>query len=105
MRTAEYSNSLCIRRFSRTADTLCLRLICDLLADTFGSANSAYQMSCAASQIVRGLAVQMATGAPPHADLHPMRVLFLIPKSPAPDLEGPFSPELKDFVAVCLQKV
>lgn len=49
--------------------------------------------------------VQMATGAPPHADLHPMRVLFLIPKSPAPELEGPFSPEFKDFVAACLQKV
>ena len=49
--------------------------------------------------------MQMATGAPPHADLHPMRVLFLIPKSPAPELEGPFSPEFKDFVGVCLQKV
>ena len=50
-------------------------------------------------------ALQMATGAPPHADLHPMRVLFLIPKSPAPELEGPFSARFKDFVTVCLQKV
>lgn len=49
--------------------------------------------------------LQMATGAPPHADLHPMRVLFLIPKSPAPQLEGPFSARFKDFVTVCLQKV
>ena len=49
--------------------------------------------------------LQLATGAPPHADLHPMRVLFLIPKSPAPELEGPFSHQFKDFVAVCLQKV
>ena len=49
--------------------------------------------------------LQMATGAPPHADLHPMRVLFLIPKSPAPELEGPFSARFKDFVNVCLQKV
>ena len=46
----------------------------------------------------------MATGAPPHADLHPMRVLFLIPKNPAPQLEGRYSPELKAFVALCLQK-
>lgn len=49
--------------------------------------------------------LQMATGAPPHADLHPMRVLFLIPKSPAPQLEGPFSARFKDFVTACLQKV
>ena len=47
---------------------------------------------------------QMATGAPPHADLHPMRVLFLIPKNPAPKLEGPFSAAFRDFVGACLQK-
>ena len=43
--------------------------------------------------------------APPYSDLHPMRVLFFIPKNPAPRLEGGnFSDAFKEFVAACLQK-
>ena len=49
---------------------------------------------------------ELATGAAPHAELHPMRVLFVIPKSEAPRLpeDGSFSVEFQDFVAKCLQK-
>ncbi|KAL5049426.1 hypothetical protein BDW71DRAFT_195431 [Aspergillus fruticulosus] len=50
-------------------------------------------------------AIEMINGEPPHAAIHPMKVLFLIPKEPAPRLQGDgYSNAFKDFIAQCLTK-
>ncbi|KAL2354660.1 kinase-like domain-containing protein [Cryomyces antarcticus] len=50
-------------------------------------------------------AMELANGEPPNAQTHPMKVLFLIPKAPAPRLEGHgWSRDFREFVAACLVK-
>ncbi|RDD46619.1 Serine/threonine-protein kinase 25 [Trichoplax sp. H2] len=49
-------------------------------------------------------AIELANGEPPHSELHPMKVLFLIPKHNPPELEGNYSKTFKEFVAACLNK-
>ncbi|KAI1130529.1 kinase-like domain-containing protein [Nemania abortiva] len=49
-------------------------------------------------------ALELANGEPPYADIHPMKVLFLIPKNPAPRLDGNFTKAFKDFIEACLQR-
>ncbi|KAG0034219.1 hypothetical protein BGZ81_005758 [Podila clonocystis] len=47
---------------------------------------------------------EIATGNPPFADQDPMRAVTLIPKSRPAQLEGDWSPAMKEFVALCLHE-
>lgn len=49
-------------------------------------------------------AIELAQGEPPYADIHPMKVLFLIPKNPSPTIQRRVSKGLNDFVALCLKR-
>ncbi|XP_050401650.1 serine/threonine-protein kinase 26 isoform X6 [Patella vulgata] len=49
-------------------------------------------------------AIELAKGEPPNSELHPMRVLFLIPKNNPPQLMGNYSRAFKEFVDTCLNK-
>ncbi|CAI5643855.1 unnamed protein product [Oreochromis niloticus] len=50
-------------------------------------------------------AIEMAEGAPPLCDMHPMRALFLIPRNPPPKLKSKkWSKKFIDFIESCLVK-
>ena len=50
-------------------------------------------------------ALELIHGEPPHASIHPMKALFMIPKAPAPRLEGnQYSRDFREFIAACLVK-
>lgn len=49
-------------------------------------------------------AIELAKGEPPYAELHPMKVLFLIPKNSPPALDATFSKAFREFVSLCLQR-
>jgi len=49
-------------------------------------------------------AIELAKGEPPNSEIHPMKVLFQIPKNNPPELTGNFSVAFKEFVVVCLNK-
>lgn len=48
--------------------------------------------------------IELAKTVPPYSDLHPLRVLFLIPKNEPPILQGNYSKLFQEFVALCLKK-
>eukprot|EP00762_Andalucia_godoyi_P000461 ANDGO_03208.mRNA.1 Serine/threonine-protein kinase 4 homolog A len=51
-------------------------------------------------------AIEMAQGEPPLANVHPMRVIFMIPAKPPPKLDDPesWSKPFLDFLELCLRK-
>ncbi|KAL3072694.1 hypothetical protein niasHS_017668 [Heterodera schachtii] len=51
-------------------------------------------------------AIELAEGRPPHAEIHPMRAIFMIPTKPPPTLKIPeeWSEMFQEFIAICLVK-
>ncbi|XP_035227641.1 serine/threonine-protein kinase 26-like isoform X3 [Stegodyphus dumicola] len=49
-------------------------------------------------------AIELAKGKAPRSELHPMKVLLLIPKSNPPQLNGNYSKQFREVVEACLNK-
>uniref|UniRef100_A0A7S0TBB2 non-specific serine/threonine protein kinase n=1 Tax=Chrysocystis fragilis TaxID=1411660 RepID=A0A7S0TBB2_9STRA len=49
-------------------------------------------------------AIELAEAAPPHAALHPMKVLFVVPSAPPPAPRGGYGVDFERFVAKCVRK-
>jgi serine/threonine-protein kinase 24/25/MST4 len=47
---------------------------------------------------------ELVHGLPPRAKIHPMKVLFMIPRDEPPKLPTTFSPEFCDFFSQCTEK-
>ena len=47
---------------------------------------------------------EMAVGHPPYANVHPLKLVSLIPRQPPPTLPAGYSVEFSDFLAKCLVK-
>eukprot|EP00123_Amoebidium_parasiticum_P015701 comp23106_c0_seq1/m.37174 comp23106_c0_seq1/g.37174 ORF comp23106_c0_seq1/g.37174 comp23106_c0_seq1/m.37174 type:complete len:568 (-) comp23106_c0_seq1:711-2414(-) len=53
------------------------------------------------------MAMELAEGAPPRSTVHPIKVLFQIPKDPPPELDESkrtYSKTFKEFIQLCLRK-
>lgn len=62
---------------------------------------------CSADIWSLGIAIlEMAEGKPPYSDIHPLKVLFMIPTRPPPFFKKPdeWSEDFVDFVGLCLVK-
>lgn len=47
---------------------------------------------------------EMATGHPPNHNVHPLKLVSLIPRHPPPSMPAGYSPEFNEFVSHCLVK-
>lgn len=47
---------------------------------------------------------EMVTGKPPYHNIHPLKLVSLIPRQKTPDLPPGHSPEFIEFVSKCLTK-